>query len=357
MKKVYQSEKQKKYNKRKINRSSKKRNKKYSPLMSSYKDSIYQLKSEIVAPKDFRLIENTNECLEFFYNVRHFKNHSNIKGKKFVIISLKEINKIDYGAISVLTAISNHFNLKNIGLKAERPIDIKCNKFIEESGLVSQFVDINGQKIQNKSNSSVMVFKSGTGKLQEREIKTMSNSIKSTVKHILNEDSFCLPLNSLLKEICGNSIEWGKSSKQWLFGIKFENEKVIFNVVDVGHGILKTLNKKFGKKTRDLFFNKSDQEILKGAYDKKYDSNTHEINRNKGLPSIKANYETGNIKNLIVLTNNVILHFNNDSLSSIIPNSLPHFRGTYYQWEMDKECMIKIFNKNKENKYETEYIR
>ncbi len=313
--------------------------------MASYKDSINIIRPEILAPEDFRLIENTDECLKFFNKIRHYDSRSNIKGNKFVKCSLSNVKFIDYGAIAIFTAISDNHNLKKIGLRTVFPKDKSCQQFFYNSGLLSRFFDSNGNRIKNKSNSSVMVFESGKGKLLVSDIKSMSNIIKKSAKHLTKTDAYCLPINSMLKEICGNSIEWGKSSKQWLFGLKFEDDKIIFNVTDVGKGILKTLNIKFNKTFRDKLSSKSDLEILNGAFEKKYNSNTHEINRNKGLPSIRYNFKSGNIKNLVVLTNNVILHFENNSQSRTLSNNGSYLRGTYYQWEMDLECMNKIYNK------------
>lgn len=89
---------------------------------------------------------------------------------------------------------------------------------------------------------------------------------------------------------------------------------------------------------------KSNDEILKGAFDKKYGSTTKEDNRNKGLPAVKANFNQGTINNLKVLTNNVILHFDNDSLSKEFEKGTPRFKGTFYQWEMTNDCLTKLIS-------------
>ena len=60
---------------------------------------------------------------------------------------------------------------------------------------------------------------------------------------------------------------------------------------------------------------KRKDEILKGAFDKTYGSATKEGNRNKGLPAVKAGFKNEIIGKLKVLTNNVILHFDDDTLS------------------------------------------
>ena len=89
---------------------------------------------------------------------------------------------------------------------------------------------------------------------------------------------------------------------------------------------------------------KSNDEILKGAFDKKYGSTTKEDNRNKGLPAVKANFKQGTINNLKVLTNNVILHFDNDALSKEFEKGTPRFKGTFYQWEMTNDCLTKLIS-------------
>lgn len=58
-----------------------------------------------------------------------------------------------------------------------------------------------------------------------------------------------MSVKTIILEICGNSIEWsGTDNKQWLLGVKYESDRVIFTVTDVGKGILETLYRKFGKK-------------------------------------------------------------------------------------------------------------
>ena len=86
----------------------------------------------------------------------------------------------------------------------------------------------------------------------------------------------------------------------------------------------------------DLIY--SDVEILQNAFVKKYGSSTQEINRNKGLPAIKKGFDDGLLKDLKVLTNNVILHFDNDkkSLSFIKQRG---FDGTLYRWSITKESL------------------
>ena len=46
-------------------------------------------------------------------------------------------------------------------------------------------------------------------------------------------------------------------------------------------------------------------------------------------------------RNLKVLTNNVILNFEDSSKSKTFAKGSPRFRGTFYQWEMTSNCINK----------------
>jgi disulfide oxidoreductase YuzD len=146
----------------------------------------------------------------------------------------------------------------------------------------------------------------------------------------------------MVQEMCANSIEHAnETNMNWLFAVYYENEKVIFTMTDIGNGILKTLKRKAMQIISDKI-GKDDIEILDRAYDKKYMSITSDQNRNKGLPKIKRISTENYIDNLIVITNNVILHLNDESESRIMRKK---FHGTFYYWELTKTCIEKWKNR------------
>ncbi len=345
MKKIYKEEKYKRYNLRKSKKGLKKRSKKFKYTYTSYKDSIEIIKEKVLAPEDFRLVENTEDSLAFFRNIRSNDYTTNIKGEKSVEFTLENVKEIDYGTISILTAISDDLKYKNINLRGNIPLNQKAREFLIDSGFLNHMFDSYGNRINTKSKSDLIFFEKGSGKLMEKDNRKISEMVKNAMLHLTGNSKHCLPIKTLILEICGNSIDWGNTSKkQWLFGLKYNDDKVIFTVTDVGLGILKTLRKKNIQKINDAFTLKSPHEVLIDAFLKKYNSNTLEENRNKGLPSVRINYEIGNIKNLIVITNDVILQYDNHSKSRTIKKGTSRYRGTFYQWEMDNDCILKIFN-------------
>ncbi|TND09850.1 MAG: hypothetical protein FD123_778 [Bacteroidetes bacterium] len=297
----------------------------------------------IYAPVDFRLIENAEECLMFFRNIRNEENVKFIRNYQIVVMSLFEVEQIDYATISVLTAISDDLKSKGVVLQGNFPRNKEARKFIEDSGFLSHMVNETNRPFPKPGKSELIFFEKGCGTLSGKDNRRISQVVKDSVGHLTGETSQSLSVKTILLEICGNSIEWGGTeNKQWLLGVKYEPGKVVFTVTDVGKGILQTLHRKFKKKLLDAFSIKNDAEILLGAFEKKYGSNTQEINRNKGLPAVKVSAERGILLDLKVLTNNVILHFDDHSRSMVFDSGSPRFKGTLYQWEMTKECLSKI---------------
>lgn len=301
------------------------------------------LKPPVIAPSDLRLMENTAMCLRLFRDMRSTEYLSRKRHFRYIILSLKYVTQIDYGTISIITAISDDLNYRRIILRMDLPDDPDCRKFMIDSGFLNNMFNEYGKPFPKSEKSELIFFEKGSGVLSEQDNMKISLLVKQVVNHLTGESKYCLAVKTIILEICGNSIEWsGTDSKQWLLGVKYEDHKVVFTVTDVGKGILDTLNRKFKLLLRDLFTLKTHGEILKGAFEKKYGSSTREVNRNKGLPAVKANFDQSTIKALKVLTNNVILHFDKEEDSRTFEKGLPRFKGTFYQWEMNIDCLNKI---------------
>lgn len=343
--KVWHKRKQQSIQRKLRNRNRLSRKTKHNKLWTEGRQVNSVIKYPIDAPSDMRLLENTVKCLDVFRELRSDAALSKNGGTKFVVLNLRHVTQIDYGSISVLTAISDDLKYKGVIVRTFFPDDMECRKVLYESGYYNHLYDENGRQFKKAPKSDLLFFEKGSGVLSESDNVRISNMIKAVVNHLTGESKHCLAVRTIILEICGNSIEWsGTDSRQWLLGVKYEEQKVVFTVTDVGKGILDTLNKRFSLILQDIFTLKSPHDILKGAFDRKYGSTTQEVNRNKGLPAVKTHWEQGTINHLKVLTNNVILHFDNDKLSKTFSLGTPRFRGTFYQWEMTKDCVNKIMN-------------
>jgi len=329
-----QKVKQKKGERRKRNRKPYDPNRHPHNIESKIKADI---KEPIMVPKDFRLLEETESCLDFFSKLRNLENLSTIGRKKFVELIFKEVEQIDYSSISVLTAIIDDFNFKKIILRTDFPVNQECRDFIIQSGFLDNMYDQKGKPFPKSKASDTLFFEKGMQKLSREENIRISKTVKKVMEHVTGKAGYCQAMRTILLEICGNSIEWADTeNKQWLLGVKYEDQKAIITVTDVGKGILNTLHRKFGQKLSDMAGFKSDDKILEQAFDKKYGSKSKKSNRNKGLPFIKNKFEGGKISELKVITNNVILHFDNQQNSRELNNY--SLDGTFYRWVVTTEC-------------------
>lgn len=317
--------------------------KKYNPNTTpiNKRDAIEYIKADpVVAPENICLLSKTNDCLHFFKKLRQEKSISKNGRSCFVQMDLSKVRKVDYSSICVLIAIIRDLKTKQIFLRGNFPENNYCKQQIIESGLLTFMYDDKGKAFERSEKSDLLFVEKGGKILRKSENIKISKTIKNTVFHLTGEDKHLPKLRTILLEICGNSLEWsGTRNRQWLFGVKYEDKKAIFTITDVGKGILKTLNIKLRHKLKDVFTFNSDDQILLGAFEKKYDSSSHKVNRNKGLPSIKNGFENGIICNLSVLTNGVILHFNRDKDSKVFNKN--KFDGTLYRWEITKKTIKK----------------
>lgn len=345
MKKVYKKGKFKKWHDYRAQRigETPKRSKQYNPnkvpVYRRAKQELIRAKP-VVAPSDICLLSKSYSCLDFFAELRKDKNISKMGRTCFVQMDISLVEHFDYSSICVLIAIIRDLKSKKIYLRGNYPKNQECKRLIIESGILTFMFDDNGKPFEKAEKSDLLFIEKGSRTFTRADNKRVSDTVKNAVNHLTGEYNHFPKLRRILLEICGNSLEWGDTlNKQWLLGVKYDEGKAIFTVTDVGKGILKTLNKKFRHKLKDTFTLKENDEILKGAFVKRYGSNTREINRNKGLPAIKNGFDSGIITNLKVVTNDVILHFDQNENSEVLKNN--YFSGTLYQWEITKETIQK----------------
>lgn len=318
-----------------------------APQRPKRKKIISNIKPPIMAPPDFRLLVKTEECLKVFSKMRNPLYQSKINKHKYVFLDLSNVITIDYSSISVLMALFDDLKKIGLGIRGNFPLNSNVQEYIQESGLLNQMYDEKGVRFKKSEKSDELVFESGKKKFTREDNIRVSKIVSKSFKHITGRDSYFKPLRTILLEICANTIEWSDSyQKQWTLGVKYDNESVIFTLTDVGNGILKTLHRKFRTEIYEKIFT-SDIKVLSYAFDRKYGSKSKEINRNQGLPSIKFAHSSGIIQNLKVITNSVLLDF--DDISKSKEFKKYKFKGTLYRWVVNEDCIKNLNTKNNDN--------
>jgi len=347
MKKLYTTRAYKRFHKRYVtkcqNQKQRKRNRQKTRLQLNGGIRTTNVEySSIVAPADFRFINNTKNCAAFFAKLRQRGNVSIKNYKKYKTVSLQHVKLIDLAAVHTLTAICKELACYFIEVKGDFPEDDFCKQYMIDSGFLDNKYDSKGKRFRFQSHTEIMSFETGQGsKLQTKHILNMIEISKKISLSLSDRDyDYTHRIMPVFKEICGNSIEWSESyKKQWFLASRFEKNEVDIAVIDLGQGILQSLERKFINKLQDIFTVKTKLDILRGAFNQKYGSKSKEINRNKGLPSLKVAHECGIIKDLTVITNNVILSFDNNNISSNFASKLNAFKGTIYSFKIDVNCL------------------
>jgi hypothetical protein len=345
MKKYYTESKYKKWNttrSKKTIRSKQKRNK-YDD--TAFGTPVYNFRKPkrkpdpVIAPLNLCLLENTEECLVFFQKIRKRKSVGKIGRSNMVQMDLSNVAFIDYSTVCVLIAIITDLKNRGIFITSNLPKSQECKQKVLDCGLLNVMYDNQGRPFKRVDTSDLHFIEKGSKKLTKSDNRRISETVRRACQHLSGSGGYNKRLRTILLEICGNSIEWGGTqNRQWLLGVKYENDRAIFTVTDVGVGILNTLKKKPFVRLSDVIQAKSDDDVLRGAFIKKYGSSSQKINRNKGLPSIRTGFEDGLLRNLKVLTNNVILHYDNESNSGEFRENL-HFKGTLYRWVVTQESL------------------
>lgn len=292
----------------------------------------------IIAPENFCLIENPHECTNFFSQMRKICSSQKYR-RPILSLNLSKVGKIDFPTVVLFKAVNRELTNRGVLIKGNLPTNADCSQFLIDAGFLRDLYDKTGHKFNDPGKSVILKIEKGNGILTTKQSKSISELLRRSSEHLLGH---CVPqikLKSVLKEICGNSIEWGDAfNKFWMIGTKFEENKIVYVATDLGQGILNSLKRKFSDKVID-WFTKNDMEILYGAFNRKYGSASTDVNRNNGLPSIKAIHTDRKVKNLCVLTNNVLLNFEDRNKSLIFANKRTAFMGTLYTWEQSIDCL------------------
>lgn len=292
------------------------------------------------APKVFNYLKNPLKCNYFYNSLRSKHNRSVFNGKLYIILSLKDIIDVDFAAISILKSIMEEARYHGIIFKGDSPEDLNCKKKLMDYGFFNNLYDAEKKHINIKSKGEHYSYEKKTGKLTVKDLSRFDEISEKSYLHIAKKEGFLDEISTILKEIGGNATEWSNSqNQQWLLSVYKSKNKVTINITDLGSGILETLMSTTKLKLIDFFLFTTVKDRLANAFRRKYGSVSQEINRNRGLPFIKKVFDDRKIKNLIVSTNSVFYNFEENLQSIEMPNAETTFAGTFYQWEIDEECI------------------
>ena len=294
------------------------------------------VKDKIVAPVDLRFIQNPSETLVFFNSLRNRNNISEYNKRRYIEISLYKVEKIDFATISILKSIFGEYSHLGVAIRGNYPKHVDCRKKMEESGFFKGMTDNRGGDILTLNPvGTYHKFEKAGGKLIDEHFEKIEKVSEEAYSHLYNSEGYFDELETILKEIAGNAVEWGRAyNREWQIGFFKSEGKVTITVTDLGKGIIDSLFISEKLKVIDFLFLRSKLDVLNRAFERKYGSFTQEPNRNRGLPMIKNFSDEKFLKNLYVCSNEAFIDFEKRSNSRLLNTNFERFNGTFYQWEL-----------------------
>lgn len=276
---------------------------------------------EVQAPIDFSK-NNISGVISFIRKIEIKCSRQKIRTLK---VDLNRVSNIDAFGIALFISLLNRLSYRHIYSWGTYPDNHAAKQYIIDSGFLD-IVRTNLQKPSNKKSGN-QLFMIGKNCVDSHRI---SKAVKTAMKNLLLQESIYPPVYDDMLEISANSVEHANSDKKeknWLVSISVDADRLHFILADTGIGILKNLKKKKLQELKDMLKN-DDAEVLRGVFNKMYQSVTGEINRHKGLPIVYESFSEGFISNLIVITNKIMLDFESNESVKLSEG----FNGVLYSW-------------------------
>jgi len=254
---------------------------------------------------------------------------------KVIIVDIEDVVNVREGALamllSVMKEIDNSKSRHKARIVGSVPKDEGANSVLESSGFY-EFVTRHGRQHTPKGKN---IMRRGVARTAPH---FLGNEVRKSMETIWGAPGRNPVLRNMIFEMMRNSCDHAfveEDETQWHLAIShdIQNKVVKFSFVDNGRGIIQSLKSDTPFKKIINFFSGND-DILETAFRNGIESRTGFKWRGKGLPSIFEGYREGYIKNLLVISNDVILHFDVGN-KRILPHS---YKGTYYYWEIDSTC-------------------
>jgi len=284
----------------------------------------------IIVPRVFSMEKNHENLINFFHSL----NNLHKLQIRQILFDFEEAETISNGAMTILLSHIGWLKDHGISSSCTYPIHKEARLEFISSGFLSFFKTI-GQRYYNKSLNDIVA----RGNIHTDSVLT-AKIIRQSTRTIWGLSDRNLKLQGLLIELMANTINHAyhnsKNQKGWYFSVShnLKNHSVKFCFVDNGSGILNTIHLKFKEKIANIIGLNKNQTIIEKAFQGEFGSRTRLTNRGRGLKVVKKLFDESYIKNLKVLTNNVLYDFDNQKINELSQN----FQGTFYFWEIDKNC-------------------
>lgn len=295
----------------------------------------------ISPPKIFSMVDNTEKSIQFISKLERC-----FSDNKKVFVDLSSVTDIGHGALVVLLSIMMKFKFNSIDFNGYMPKDTIALQILKSSGFFQELYAKKGHRgLSDTYKLEKHHFFTHANKIVDASLS--SDIISSISKLIWGKTQRCPKLQRVYIELMQNtnnhaSLE-GHGMQHWWTTANYDPERNTgcFSFIDYGVGILSSLKEdKKGKlykaldKVKQIFQPNSNADFLRLLM-------TGEIHRTasgkyfrgKGLPGIYQACVSNQISRLVVISNNTMANFANNTFT-ILRNE---FSGTFVYWELAPE--------------------
>lgn len=301
----------------------------------------------ISAPRQFTLIENTDEVLGFIQRLMEA-----FSKRKKVYVSLRQLKFISGDAIVLLLSNVIEFKAAGIDFNGNRPKIGKIAKKLEDSGFFKILYDENDSvKAQFQGHHTISIDDEKdiyTHATKSVDSELTASLIENAAEFLWGTKRRCQGVQRILIELMQNTNNHASrktGEKYWWLSVSkaYNPKRVCFSFIDYGMGIFNSLAT---KGTNDKFYgwlNKMKQictpehhyevlhKMMTGEF---HNTVTGKSYRGKGIPGIYKQIERGAITKLITISNDAFANATEDDFHHLIyPLS-----GTFVYWEVDVNC-------------------
>lgn len=322
----------------------------YAEKLNRYRKTVSQYKEKKVttedgtktnmvafaAPKNFSIIENTEETLQYFSEIIEFIRFSaKINSHKRAFIDVNQVENLSIDAIVFLLAVVHNIianRRSTCKFSGNLPADENAYQIMLESGF-DEYVKFPNRFLLNlpatKGYNSVTIL-SGRSNNPDKAKQIIDFVIMKTGYSNGDLRFLYVMLIELMANVKEHAYDNSLFLPKWYCYVKHVDDCIEFIFLDTGLGIPSTINKNFLEKV-NLLGLKKDSEFVLSALDGKFPrTKTKLVNRGRGLPSILENQVNGRIKNLTIISNKAKVIM--DSTGQFAEDMLSMLEGTLFYW-------------------------
>lgn len=323
----------------------------------SGKSSIYKeaTKKLCTAPKEFSLIHNPAETIEFFNKIQNIIKNK-IHGTKISIDS-SGVKEVTVDALIYLIAIMENMKInreEEYAFFGNAPIEKEARNVYENSGFVD-YINSRGKSLPQ--NGRYALLRTGN-----RNMPSVTKGICDFVIEKLGVEKKDVSfIQKILVELMSNTYnhaypeEISDMDSKWYAYVEHVNNTIRVIFVDTGKGITGTVRRKLSEKIRTVFGTLNDSELLFHALqpDNFIRTETKESNRGRGIPGIKEDMDNSPVDSFWIFSGSGAVKIVRDGICEIdLQRDLTNLDfkhkiyGTIYAFEFSKERMQRKHDKN-----------